>query len=155
MGKYITSVRDHLILVARAMPTENARRLSQAQGRPVAPAAPVRLIIDTGSRRSTLIPSVVEQLDLNPLGRTRVETSLGSGKSNLFTVRFEFPDTSLSAIPELLVARLALPPSLHALFHGVIGRDVLRRWEYFRYEGRRQRLTVRDTPNRFMQWLTG
>ena len=93
-------------------------------------------------------------MNLKLRGRSGVETSLGSGKSNLFAVRFEFPDTSLSTIPELLVARLALPSSLHA-FHGVIGRDVLRRWEYFRYEGRRQRLVIRDSPNPLLRWLTG
>ena len=154
MGKFITSVHDHLILTARAMLTDDDRRIAQVQGKPFSPPIPIRLVIDTGSGLSTLIPSVVEQLNLNPRGRARVETSLGSGKSNLFAIRLEFPDTSLSAIPELLVPRLALPASLHA-FHGVIGRDVLSRWEYFRYEGRRHRLIIRDRPNPLLRWLTG
>lgn len=63
-------------------------------------------------------------------------------------------ETGLGAIPELLVARLGLPSSLPA-FHGVIGRDVLRRREYFRYEGRRQRLIIRDKPHPLFVWLTG
>jgi len=154
MGKFITSVRDHLILDARALLADDDRQYLHALGRSIPPAVPVRLIIDTGSGMSSLIPSVVEQLNLQSVGRTRVDTSLSSGRSELFTVRIEFPGTSLNAIPDLLVARLGLPPSLQA-FHGVIGRDVLRRWEYFRYEGRRQRLTIRDTPNPLMRWLGG
>ena len=154
MGKFTTSVHDHLILDACVMPTANTCRVFQEQGRPIPQAVLIRLIIDTGSGLTTLIPSLVQQLNLNLRGRSRIETSLGSGMSNLFAVRLEFPDTSLSAIPELLVARLALPSSLHA-FHGVIGRDVLRGWEYFRYEGRRRRLTIRDKPNPLLRWLTG
>ena len=154
MGKFISSVHDQLILNARALLTDDDRRIVQVQGKPFSSPVPIRLVIDTGSRRSTLIPSVVEQLNLNPRGRARVETSLGSGKSNLFAIRLEFPDTSLGEIPELLVARLALPPSLHD-FHGVIGRDVLSRWEYFRYEGRRHRLIIRDKPHPLLRWLTG
>jgi hypothetical protein len=154
MGKFITSVDDHLILNACAMLTDEDRRNFQAQGQACPPPIPIRLVIDTGSRRSTLIPSVIAQFTLSPRGWTRVHTSLASGKSNLFAVRFEFPDTGLGAIPKLLVARLGLPSSLPA-FHGVIGRDVLRRWEYFRYEGRCQRLIIRDTPHPLLRWLTG
>jgi hypothetical protein len=93
-------------------------------------------------------------LNLSARGFTRVDTSVGSGKSSLFAVRFEFPETGIGSIPELLVVRLGLPSSLQA-FHGVIGRDVLRRWEYFRYEGRRQRLIIRDKPHPVLRWLTG
>ncbi len=154
MGKFITSVHDHLILDARAMPTDKFRLVLQAEGRPIPAPVPIRLVIDTGSGRSSLIPSVIEQLNLSPRGSTRVDTSIGSGRSTLFAVRWEFPETGLCAIPKLLVARLGLPSSLRA-FHGVIGRDVLSRWEYFRYEGRRRRLIIRDTPNRLLRWLTG
>ena len=154
MGKFITGVHDHLVLSACAMLTDEDRRILQAHGRPIPPPMPIRLVIDTGSGQSTLIPSVVTQLNLSPRGSTRVHTSLASGKSNLFAVRLEFPDTGLSPIPKLLVARLGLPSSLSG-FHGVIGRDVLRRWEYFRYEGRRHRLIIRDKPNPLLRWLTG
>lgn len=154
MGKFITSVEDHLVLDACAMPTDMVRRIAQAESRPIPPQVPVRLVIDTGSGQTTLIPSVIAQLNLPSRGFTRVHTSLGSGKSNLFAVRFEFPGTGLSAIPKLLIARLGLPSSLRG-FHGVIGRDVLSRWEYFRYEGRRHRLIIRDRPNPLLSWLTG
>jgi hypothetical protein len=74
-----------------------------------------------------------------------VETSVGSTETPLYWVRLEFPDTGLAPVTEVAVARLALPPSLQA-FHGVIGRDLLRRWAYFLYQGRRGRFTIRDTP---------
>jgi hypothetical protein len=64
----------------------------------------------------------------------------------------EFPDTALAAIPELVVARAPVPPSLQA-FHGVIGRDLLYRWESVLLPGRRGRLTIRDTPQGLFGWL--
>jgi hypothetical protein len=121
-------------------------------GQPVAAAVPVRLIIDTGSRRSTLLPSVIAPLNPAIQGTARVETSLASGAANLYWVRLEFPDTRLAPIPELAVARLALPPSLSA-FHGLIGRDLLSCWEYFLYAGRRERFSIRDTPGGLFRWL--
>ncbi len=113
----------------------------------------MRLLIDTGSGRSTLVPSIIAQL--NPTSREvlRVETSLGIAQTPLFWVRLEFHGTALAAIPELAVARLALPPSLLA-FHGVIGRDLLRRWESFVYQGRRGKFTIRDTPGWLFAWLS-
>ena len=59
MGKFITSVHDHLILDACAIVTDKDRHLLQAEGRPVPPPVPIRLVIDTGSGRSSLIPSII------------------------------------------------------------------------------------------------
>jgi hypothetical protein len=70
----------------------------------------------------------------------------------LFWVRLEFPDSSLAAIPQIAVARLPMPPSLRD-YHGVIGRDLLGRWESFNYEGRRRRFTIRDSPGGLFGWL--
>jgi hypothetical protein len=116
-------------------------------------AAPllVRLIIDTGSGRSTLIPSVISQLQPLAGDTVQVVTSLAHGLTQLFWVRLEFPGTTLKAIPDLQVARLALPPSLHG-FHGVVGRDLLSECEYLHYEGRRGRFTLRDN-RRWLGWL--
>ena len=63
--------------------------------------------------------------------------------ATLFWVRLEFPDTSLAPMPVLAVARLGLPPSL-ATFHGLIGRDLIRHWEFLLIEGRRGRFVLRD-----------
>ena len=68
-----------------------------------------------------------------------------SVETSLFWVRLEFPESSLASIPEVAVARLSLPPSL-GLFHGIVGRDLLRRWDSFLFEGRRGRFILRDTP---------
>jgi hypothetical protein len=77
---------------------------------------------------------------------------LAADEANLHWVRRAFPGTSLQDVAELSVARLPLPPSLQG-FHGLIGRDLLRRWDSFIYEGRRRRLTIRDTPAGLFGWL--
>ncbi|HEV3257237.1 MAG TPA: hypothetical protein VG013_10185 [Gemmataceae bacterium] len=115
------------------------------------PFVPARLLIDTGSKRTTMVPGIIRHLHPSFARDVRVETSLASGEPALFWVRLEFPETWLAPIPELAVARLNLPPSLRA-FHGVIGRDLLRRWESFLYEGRRGRFTLRDTPPGLFGW---
>jgi hypothetical protein len=121
-------------------------------GRPVPEPVSVQLVIDSGSRRSSLIPGIVDHLNPTRFGEARVETSTASMAANLYWVRLEFPGTSLGPISEHVVARMPLPPSLHA-FQGLIGRDLLHRWESFLYEGRRGRLTVRDTPHWLFGWL--
>jgi hypothetical protein len=113
-------------------------------------AVDIRLVIDSGSRRTSLIPEIIDHLGPVRYGAAEVETSAGAISATLHWVRLQFPGTSLGAIPELVVARMPLPPSLRA-FQGLIGRDLLHRWESFRYQGRRRRLTVRDRPH----WLFG
>jgi hypothetical protein len=153
MGKYSTAVADHLVLPAHVLLTRGQEQLLRLAGRTIPAFAPVRLVIDTGSKRSTLLPSIVAHLNPPARGRARVETSLASAETNLYWVRLEFPGTALAAIPELAVARLALPASL-ASFHGVIGRDLLCRWEYVFIEGRRGRLTIRDSAAGWRRWFT-
>jgi hypothetical protein len=152
MGKYIAEVDDRLILPARVRLTPGAERQSRSMGKTVPSPITVRLIIDTGSGRSTLSPSIISQL--KPLARetVQVHTSLARGTVFLFWVSLEFPGTALKAISEMAVARLALPSPLHA-FHGVIGRDLLSRWEYLLFEGRRGRFTIRDDPRWLPGWL--
>ncbi len=151
MGKYTAEVDEHLVLPARVLVTLGWERELHRAGRPVPVGAPVRLVIDTGSRRSTLIPSVLTGLDPRPGDMVSVETSAGSTATTLFWVRLDFPETELEPIAHLPMARLELPPALRD-FQGVIGRDVLFRWEWFRLEGRRRRLSIRDTPGWF-GWL--
>jgi hypothetical protein len=69
-----------------------------------------------------------------------------------FWVRLEFPGTALKPVPELAVARLALPRSLQT-FHGVIGRDLLSQCEYLLYEGRRRRFSLRDDRHWLARWF--
>jgi hypothetical protein len=152
MGKYTASVHDHLLLSARVLLTRGHEHAFRLSGQAVPAPVPVRLLIDTGSRRSTLLPSVIAHLNPDAQGVARLETSLGAAEVTLYWVRLEFPETALAAIPEVAVARAPLPPSLQA-FYGVIGRDLLRRWESFLYQGRRGRLVLRDAPAGLFGWL--
>jgi hypothetical protein len=81
----------------------------------------------------------------------RLVTPLAVGIVTLFWVRLAFRGTALAPFEDVQVARLAMPPEL-AQFHGLLGRDLLRRLESFDYEGRRGRYTLRDTPGVF-GWL--
>jgi hypothetical protein len=152
MGKYTAAVSDHLIVPARVHQPHGQERLFRLAGRPVPVPLPVRLIIDTGSKRSCLVADVQRHLQLESTHQVRVETGVGSREANLFWVRLEFPDTALAPIPHLAVVRLTFPPSLRS-FHGLIGRDLLHQWESFHFEGRRGRLTVRDVPGGLFGWL--
>jgi hypothetical protein len=154
MGKYTAAVRDHLVVPVRVGLTREEEQVNRWRGWPVPASSLLQLVIDTGSGRTTLVPGVIAHLNPATHGTARVETSHAAGEVKLFWVRLEFPGTSLAAIPEIAVVRLAMPRSLLA-YQGVIGRDVLRRWEYFRFEGRRGRFTIRDTPGGLFGWLTG
>ena len=71
--------------------------------------------------------------------------------TNLFWVCLEFPEAGLASFPEVLVARHPMPAML-SQFHGLLGRDLLRRLESFEYLGRRGRYCLRDTPG-WLGWL--
>jgi hypothetical protein len=83
--------------------------------------------------------------------RIHVITPLASVETELFWVCLEFPGTGLPSFPEFPVARLPMPPRL-AQFHGLLGRDLLRQFASFEYEGRHGRYTLRDSPGLF-GWL--
>lgn len=152
MGSYRTTVEDRLVLPAQVLLTRETEQGFRVLGRPMPAPMAVRLMIDTGSGRSTLVPSVLDHLTPLRYTRARVVTSAGSLETELFWVRLEFPGTSLAPVPELAVARLPLPRSVQG-FHGLIGRDLLSRWESLHYEGRRRRLTIRDTLPGLFGWF--
>ena len=145
MGKYAAAVDDHLVIPARALLSQGQEQVLRLLGRTVPKGVGVRLIIDTGSKRTALVPWVLDQLSPPLMDNVRVETSTGDLHTGLFWVRLDFPDTGLSSIPAIAVARIPLPPSVQA-FHGLLGRDLLRRMEYLFYQGRKQRLAIRDRP---------
>src|SRR5262249_53623618 len=136
MGKYTATVQDRIVLPARVRVTLGRERELQSLGQPVPGPVPIRLLIDTGSKRTTLIPGVFHRLQIGLSRPTRITSSFGSGMKRLGWVCLEFPEAGLAAFPEILVARLPLPPAL-AQYHGLLGRDLLRRLESFEYEGRR------------------
>jgi hypothetical protein len=108
-------------------------------------------LIDTGSKRTTLVPDVLRHLDPQADVAVRVATALAAGLTKLFWVRLDFPEAGLAPFDPVQVAGLAMPAAL-GQFHGVLGRDLLRRLESFDYEGRCGRYTLRDTPGLF-GWL--
>jgi hypothetical protein len=152
MGKYRTVVHGPLVIPARALLTIGQEEVLKLLARPLPAAVDIRLLIDTGSSRSTLIPSVVSHLNPISRGSARIETALAAARTTLFWVRLEFPQTKLEPILELAVARLALPASLGSI-HGIIGRDLLKRWESMLYEGRRGWLVLQDRPWSFLRWF--
>jgi hypothetical protein len=151
MGKYVAQVTDHLILPARVRLPGGDEHFLRVAGRRVPEAVPIRLVIDTGSKRTTLIPGIVRYLNARAGDVVRVATSLHHGAARLFWVRLEFPEAGLAPFEHVQIARLAMPPEL-AQFHGLLGRDLLHQWYEFRYEGWRRRYTIRDTPGPF-GWL--
>ncbi len=155
MGKYTVAVDDHLILHARVGVTPGQERDFRSTGQSVPTQVPIRLLIDTGSKRTTIIPGIARHLRAD-IGRSaRLVTPSGTVTTDLFWVRLEFPEAGLVAFPEILVARLPMPAAL-SQFHGLLGRDLLRRFESFEYEGRRGCYSLRDRPGVltwFRRWL--
>jgi hypothetical protein len=151
MGRFVAHVEDHLILPARVSLPEGEVVSRRREGRAVAAPVGLRLVVDTGSKRTTLIPGIIRHLD--PQGGTlvRVENPLSVGTAFLYWVRLDFPDAGLAPFDNVQVARLAMPPML-SQFHGLLGRDLLRRLESFDYQGRHGRYVVRDTPG-LLGWL--
>ena len=136
MGSYRAPVEDHLILPARvglsAGESQSRRRSERVVPAPVS----LRMLIDTGSNRTTLIPGILRHLAPQEGRDVQLITPSGPRTATLYWVRLDFPETSLASFEYLQVANLEMPASL-AQFHGLIGRNVLRAWEEFRYWGRR------------------
>ena len=151
MAKFTASVHDHLVIPARVSLTPGRERDFHRKGVPVPLAVPIRLLIDTGSKRTTLIPSIIRHLRINVAGSAQLVAARGSGRTELFWVNLQFPEAGLAPFPEILVARLPMPAAL-SQFHGLLGRDLLRRVQSFDYEGLRGCYTIRDKAGPFA-WL--
>ena len=155
MAKYIAPVEVHLILPALVSLTAKPESLLQRAGRQVPAPVPVRLLIDTGSKRTTLVPGVISHLDPPAGRRVNVITPLAAGATWLYWVRLAFPGTGLAPFPHVQVARLEMPPGL-SQFHGLLGRDLLRQWAEFLYAGQGGYYALRDAPGlfgRLRRWL--
>jgi hypothetical protein len=151
MGQYVASVTDHLILPAQVRVTPGREQDFRASGQAVPAPVAIRLLIDTGAKRTSLIPGIVRHLRPSPGTSGRLHTPLGSVRINLVWVCLEFPEAGLASFPEVLVARQPMPPAL-AHFQGLLGRDLLARLHSFEYQGRRRQYSLRDTPGWF-DWL--
>src|SRR5713226_6730919 len=132
MGKYTASVEDRLILPARVRLTPERERDYRSSGLSVSAPISIRLLIDTGSKRTTIVPGIIRGLRANLGGSARVVTPGGTVTADLFWICLEFPEAGLAPFPEVLVARLPMPAAL-SQFHGLLGRDLLRRMDSFEY----------------------
>jgi len=130
MGTFIASVIDHLILPAQVRLPPNHERWNASHGESVPSPVPIRLLIDTGAKRTILIPGIFRHLRPTPGWPVHLVTPSGSGRTDLFWACLEFPGTPLAPFPEVLVARHPMPPPL-AQFHGVFGPDLLSRMHSF------------------------
>src|SRR4051812_22480263 len=116
MGTYIASVEDHLILPASVRLLDSQERIRADRGESVAAPVSIRFLIDTGAKRTTLIPGIVDHLRPTFGAEARIVTPVGSVRTDLVWVCLEFPEAGLASFPEILVARHPMPPSL-AQFH--------------------------------------
>src|SRR4051812_2396769 len=95
MGKYTASVEDHLILPAVVSLSAGPVHFLRQSGGRVPEPVPVRLLIDSGAKRTTLIPGLLRHLDPPPGGDVRVETPLAAVVATLYWVRLDFPEAGL------------------------------------------------------------
>jgi hypothetical protein len=109
------------------------------------------MLIDTGASRTTLIPGMIRHLQPTQGSGGRLNTPLGRGDVTFYWVRLDLPAAGLASFEQVQVASVEMPAAL-AQFHGLIGRDLLRSWDEFRYQGRRGRYLIHDTRGRF-GWL--
>ena len=126
MGKYTASVYDHLILPARVTITQGRAHEMHPLGTQCllrSDSAPYRYRIEAAT---TLIPGLIRHLRVSAASNARVITPFDTLPANLFWVCLDFPGAGLAPFPEVLVARLPMPAAL-SQFHGLLGRDLLRR----------------------------
>src|SRR3954465_7120121 len=97
MGKFVASVEDHLIFPARVRAPPDRERFSQASGQVLPAPVPIRLLIDTGSKRTTLIPGIIRHLRPPAGSEARLVTPMGAVVTNLFWVCLEFPEAGLAS----------------------------------------------------------
>src|SRR6476659_2066440 len=122
MGTYHAPVEDHLFLPSVARLSAGSAHFLQQAGEAVPSPVTIRLLIDTGSRRTTLIPRIIRHLGPPDGGEARVITPTGAVAAALYWVRLDFPETGLASFEQVKVACLPMPPIL-SQFHGLLGRD--------------------------------
>jgi hypothetical protein len=152
MGLLKAEVTDHQIITAKVSLTLEQEQSHRQLGLAIPDPVTVTLLVDTGSKRTSLVPGIIRHLDPIKQSNVRVESSTGSVQSSLYWVSLAFPGSNLKPIEHLSIASLPLPVTL-ANYHGLIGRDLLLAWEYFFLEGRRRRITIRDTRRLLLDWL--
>lgn len=103
------------------LPMALANQLSQ-QGKPVRGPVSGTALFDTGASISAVDGTVIQSLDVRPVGVTNVRTPSGTAQQNQYPVRFVFPGSPLPAIETThAIGSVLRAQGIIAL----IGRDVL------------------------------
>jgi hypothetical protein len=90
MSKFTSGASDHLVLPARVGVTEGRERFLRSQIWPVPTPVSIRLLIDTGAKRTTLIPGLLRHLQLSKASEAHVITPFDTVTADLFWIRLEF-----------------------------------------------------------------
>ncbi len=151
MGTFQAPVEDHLILPASVCLVAGDEQSRRRTGAAVPAPVSLRMLIDTGASRTTLIPGSIRHLAPQEGPDVSLNTPSGQRAVTLYWVRLDFPEAGLASFEHVQVASVEMPAAL-AQFHGLVGRDLLRSWDEFRYQGRRGRYLIRDTPG-LLGWL--
>src|SRR5438552_4052265 len=130
MGLYRGAVEDILFVPVRVSLLSSDAQTLQLRGSSVPAPVEVRLVLDSGSRRSTLTLSILQHLQCPPGQPVEVQTSTGEHRANYYEVGMDFLSGTLGALPHVSVVGTALPRRLRD-YGGVIGRDILSGWELF------------------------
>src|SRR5690242_17680903 len=104
MGVYRSSVEDVLFVPVRVALLPTDARALQWRGALVPAPIEVRLVLDTGSRRSCLTPNILRYLQCPPGHPVSVHTSTGERGTNYYEVGMEFLSGSLAPLPRVEVA---------------------------------------------------
>lgn len=88
-------------------------------------------LVDTGAQRTVISPEALRKAGLSKINEADVRGVGGIIKAGIYVASLQFPRCGLKPIDVIEVSCCPLP---HILYHCLIGRDVLSRWE-FCYEG--------------------
>lgn len=88
-------------------------------------------LIDTGAQRTVLSPEAARRVGLPKIGEVDLQVIGAIIKADVYAASLHFPRSGLRTIEVIEVSCCALP---HALYHCLLGRDVLSRW-VLNYDG--------------------
>jgi predicted aspartyl protease len=127
-------------ILMRIGPSTAERRRAAQEGRTLPEPQEVTGLIDTGARRTVIVPAVAQRCGLIQVSTTSLFV-VGGGEvvAPVYSSRLEFPD-GLATWEAMEVAEADLHrPDAECL----IGRDILRRWEFL-YDGPSGRLEITE-----------
>jgi len=101
---------------------------------------PFSAVIDTGAAVTIINPQLAETFKLKYTGPARISAVGNVGQYRAYAASIAFPDDKLKSFD---VVRVIASPLAHMEVSCLIGRDILRHWE-FTYNGESGEVTIRD-----------